>query len=69
MHKIMEPFKLAKKAFLNKEFAKCDQILPGLDSLVVLGMGAKADVMDAFVAWARKHRPCDLFILEVDHDV
>ena len=68
MHKIMEPFKLAKKAFLAKEFAKCDVILPGLDSLIVLGMGAKAEVIDAFVDWARKHRPCDLFIMEVDDD-
>lgn len=63
-NKIIEPFKEAKKAFLNCEFGKCDQILPGLDSLVVLGLGAKAEVIDAFVRWARINRPCDLFLLE-----
>jgi hypothetical protein len=63
-HKILEPFKEARKAFLSCEFAKCDQILPGLDSLVVLGLGAKAEIIDAFVQWARKNRPCDMFLTE-----
>ena len=69
MHEIIEPFKAARRAFLAKDFSRCDVILPGLDSLIVLGMNAKPEVVDAFVSWARKNRPCDLFILEVDDDV
>jgi len=68
-HNMIEPFRAAKRAFLAHQFHKVDQILPGLDSQVVLANGAPNDTIEAFIKWAKKHRPADLFISETLHDI
>lgn len=68
-HNMIEPFRAAKRAFLAHQFAKVDEILPGLDSQVVLANGAPDATVEAFVRWAKKNRPADLFVSETHNDI
>ena len=69
MHRhLTAPFNEARKAFRARQFGKCDQILPGLESLIILSIGCSQAVIDDFVDWARRNRPCDAFIIEVTRD-
>ena len=65
---MLQPLADAKRAFLAHQFSKVDQILPGLDSHIVLSYGVPDATVKAWVRWARKNRPCDLYFFEVEHD-
>lgn len=65
---MIQPLAAAKRAFLAHQFHKVDQILPGLDSHIILANGVPNATVEAWIKWARKNRPSDLYFFEVEND-
>lgn len=66
--RVIEAFTRAKRAFRWHQFDEVDQILPGLDSHIVLSYGVADDTVQAWIKWAQKNRPADKYFWEIADD-